>query len=194
LQTGGDAVKKVSALFRVWMALAMTPPFGFAREVPVEKITITSPAFPPDGMIPSRYTCDAEDISPQLDWSGVPASAKSLVLVSDDPDAPVGTWVHWVIYDLPPGTTGLPEGIPKSDTVSGGGIQGMTDFRTIGYGGPCPPGGIHRYFFKIYALDVATLGLGPGATKKDVENAMRKHVIAAGEMKGLYSRARKERG
>src|SRR5438105_2930693 len=114
---------------------------------------IESSAFSEGGQIPRSYTCDGEDISPQLSWSGVPEGARSLGLICDDPDAPGKTWVHWVIFNLPPGTRELPEGVPARAGVSGGGAQGTNDFRKVGYGGPCPPGGSHRYIFKLYALD-----------------------------------------
>ncbi|MCX7722324.1 MAG: YbhB/YbcL family Raf kinase inhibitor-like protein, partial [Verrucomicrobiae bacterium] len=123
------------------------------------KIQVTSPAFQDGKPIPSKYTCDGEDVSPPLNWTNVPPEAKSLVLISDDPDAPVGTWVHWVLYDLPPTTAGLSEGVPKSSELPNGAKQGINDFRRIGYGGPCPPPGKpHRYYFKLYALDTV-LGL-----------------------------------
>jgi hypothetical protein len=151
-------------------------------------IKISSPAFGEGQPIPKKYTCDAEDISPPLEWSGVPAGAKSLALIADDPDAPVGTWVHWVIYNLPPTLSGLKEGIAKTPSVEGIGIQGNNDFRKVGYGGPCPPRGKpHRYFFKLYALDTV-LNLPPSATKADVEKAMRGHILAQGQFFGTYGR------
>jgi Raf kinase inhibitor-like YbhB/YbcL family protein len=152
-------------------------------------ITLTSSAFSPMQAIPAKYTCDGADVSPPLAWKGVPDTARSLVLISDDPDAPMGTWVHWVCYDIPPTVDSLAENIPKTDSLPCGGQQGTTDFRRVGYGGPCPPGGTHRYFFKVYALD-ATLGLPAGSTKKEVEKAMRGHVLAQGELVGKYSRQR----
>jgi Raf kinase inhibitor-like YbhB/YbcL family protein len=112
---------------------------------------ITSSAFGSGEMIPAKYTCDGADFSPPLEWSGSPAGTKSFALVCDDPDAPMGTWVHWVIFDIPPSATMLGEGITREKDLPGGGTQGINDFRKIGYGGPCPPGGTHRYFFKLYA-------------------------------------------
>ena len=151
-------------------------------------LQVTSSAFEEGGTIPRQYTRDGPDDSPPLAWSGVPAGTQSLALISDDPDAPVGTWVHWVIYDIPPDLTALPEGVAKTDTVEGIGVQGTNDFRRVGYGGPCPPPGKpHRYYFKLYALDT-TLGLGPGATKKDVEQAMQGHILAQGQLMGKYGR------
>ena len=149
---------------------------------------LTSTAFAEGAPIPAKYTCDEKNLSPPLKWSGVPETAKSLALLADDPDAPVGTWTHWVVYDLPPKTSELPEDVTKGQNVSGGGHQGLNDFKHLGYGGPCPPPGKpHRYFFKLYALD-AMLELKPGATKKEVERAIEKHVIAQGQLMGTYKR------
>jgi hypothetical protein len=123
-----------------------------------------------------------------LQWSGVPPAAKSLALICDDPDAPMGTWVHWVLYDLPPATPGLSEGVPKAPELPGGAKQGLNDYKKIGYGGPCPPPGKpHRYFFKLYALDANT-SLKPGLTKKDLLKAMEGHILAEGELMGTYQR------
>ncbi len=139
--------------------------------------------------IPSKYTCDGADISPPLAWKNIQEAAQSIVLISDDPDAPVGTWVHWVCYDIPPTVDGLDEDIPATDILPVGGQQGVNDFGRIGYGGPCPPGGTHRYFFKVYALDTM-LNLPAGKTKKEIEKAMKGHVLASGELIGVYSRKR----
>ena len=161
---------------------------GAAENSGKESMELTSTAFTEGGAIPAKFTCDDKDESPPLKWSGVPAGAKSLALIADDPDAPVGTWVHWVLYDLPATTTELPEDVSKSQYVAGGARQGLNDFRRLGYGGPCPPPGKpHRYFFKLYALDAA-LDLKPGATKKDVERAMDKHVLAQAQLVGTYKR------
>ena len=130
---------------------------------------IKSSAFQNGGMIPSKYTCDGEDISLPLSWNGVPAETQSLALVSDDPDAPVGTWVHWVIYNIPAKAPALPQGTPKEPRIADGTLQGINDFGRVGYGGPCPPPGLpHRYFFRIYALD-AQLALPPRASKNKLE-------------------------
>lgn len=157
-------------------------------------IQMQSHAFEDGGDIPRKYTCDGEDISPPLEWSGVPDQARSLVLICDDPDAPRGTWTHWVLYDLPSEAAGLPEGLPTDQTIrvgSSGGEhearQGKNDFRKTGYGGPCPPSGTHRYFFRLFALD-ATTGLEPGATRQQLERAMRGHVLVQGQLMGRYSR------
>jgi len=148
----------------------------------VMALQVTSPVFFEGGMIPSKFTCDAENVSPPLAWSGASTGTQSIVLIADDPDAPVGTWVHWVLYDLPPDTNSLPEG------AMGIGVDGINDFRKSGYGGPCPPrGNPHRYYFKIYALD-NRLGLKPGASKRDVERAMQGHILAQGVLMGKYGR------
>jgi len=152
-------------------------------------IALTSPAFSSMEAIPGRFTCDGPDISPPLRWIGVPSAATSLILICDDPDAPMGTWVHWVCYDIPASVDSLPEHIPAADSLPGGGMQGVNDFGKVGYGGPCPPGGTHRYFFKLYALD-APLNLPAGKSKKDIEKAMRGHLLAKGELVGTYSRKR----
>src|SRR5712691_1189072 len=150
-------------------------------------IKLTSTVFQDGGMIPAKYTCDGASISPPLEWSGVPRTAKSLALICDDPDAPGRTWVHWVVFDLPASRMTLPENVPPQEAIAGGGKQGMTDFKKIGYGGPCPPSGTHRYFFKIYALDTET-SLGPGATKDQLLKAMEDHAIADGQLMGRYQR------
>ncbi len=152
------------------------------------KIQLTTTAFAEGQPIPNRHAYDNQDISPALQWSGVPPAAKSLALICDDPDAPMGTWVHWVLYDLPPATPGLAEGLPKTPELPGGAKQGMNDYKKIGYGGPCPPPGKpHRYFFKLYALEVQP-DLKPGLTKKELLKAMVGHVIAEGQLMGTYQR------
>lgn len=149
---------------------------------------LTSVAFEEGAFIPAEYTCEGKDISPPLAWTNVPAEAKSLALICDDPDAPVGTWVHWVLYDLSPKFLHLPEGMPPSEVTPEGAKQGVNDFRRSGYGGPCPPPGKpHRYFFKLYALDIEP-GLPAGATKADLLRAMEGHVLAEGQLVGLYKR------
>ena len=145
-------------------------------------IQLTSCAFKEGETIPRRHTCDGENLSPTLSWSGVPHGTVSLALNADDPDAPAGTWVHWVLVDLASEITGLPEG------VSGVGVDGVNGFRKPGYGGPCPPkGSTHRYYFKLYALD-KTLGLKAGMSKADVEKAMQGHILAQGQLMGRYGR------
>ncbi len=151
------------------------------------EIKINSPAFEDGGMIPSQFTCDGPDMSPALGWEAVPENAKTLAIICDDPDAPMGTWVHWVIFNIPADLGGLEEDVPADEVLASGALQGKNDFRRIGYGGPCPPGGTHRYFFKIYALD-AELDLSPGATKSQVLEAMEGHILAQGKLMGRYSR------
>jgi len=148
---------------------------------------LESNTFVADGMIPAKYTCDGEDVSPDLRWDAPPIGTQSLVLIVDDPDAPNGTFVHWVLYDLPPETRQLAEGVEVGPTLEGGGIHGETSFGRLGYGGPCPPNGTHRYYFKLYALDKA-LGLKSGATKQQIEAAMEGHILDSGELMGRYSR------
>jgi Raf kinase inhibitor-like YbhB/YbcL family protein len=157
----------------------------------VMNLQITSTAFSEGQPIPAKYSCEGSDASPPLKWitqSGTPGTIKSFALIMDDPDAPVGTWVHWVLYDLPPNTTGLPEDVAKTQFIAGNAKQGLNSWPRPGYGGPCPPPGKpHRYFFKLYALDTM-LDLKPGATKKDLLKAMEGHVLAEGQLMGTYQR------
>lgn len=153
---------------------------------------LTSTAFKHGTTIPKRYTCDGDDPSPPLAWKGAPAGTKSFALIMDDPDAPPGTWVHWVIYDLPGPSTGLPEGVPKTPALADGSKQGtcwgVDSFSRTGCFGPCPPPGKpHRYFFKLYALS-APLGLPPGATKAEVMKTMTGRVLAETTLMGTYGR------
>ncbi len=145
-------------------------------------IQITSTVFTEGGKIPSLYSCDDQNVSPPLAWTGVPTNTVSLVLIMDDPDAPSGTWVHWVLFNLPSNLTSLEQG------KSGGGKDGMNDFGKLDYGGPCPPrGSNHRYLIKLYALD-SILDLKAGATKAQVESAMKGHILAQGQLMGRYVR------
>jgi Raf kinase inhibitor-like YbhB/YbcL family protein len=151
-------------------------------------IQITSPAFKDGDPIPKKYTCDAENVSPPLEWSDLPEGTKSVAIICDDPDAPIGTWVHWVLYGLSPTQSSLEERVPAKDVLPGDVRQGRNDFKRFGYGGPCPPPGkAHRYFFKIYALDVDT-DLEPGASKKQLRKAMEGHILAQGQLMGTYQR------
>jgi Raf kinase inhibitor-like YbhB/YbcL family protein len=152
-----------------------------------KSMEIMSPAFAMGGMIPPKYTCKGENVSPPLAWKGLPEGTESIAIITDDPDAPMGIWVHWVFYDIPAHVQALGESIPQEKKPPVGGIQGENDFRTIGYGGPCPPSGTHRYYFKVYALDTA-LGLPPGATKKDVVKAMNGHVLGESVLMGKFSK------
>jgi Raf kinase inhibitor-like YbhB/YbcL family protein len=149
---------------------------------------LKSSAFQTGGDIPRKHTCDANDVSPQLSWNNAPVGTKAFALIADDPDAPAGTWVHWVIYDLPADAKELAEAIPTTEILTNGAKQGMNDFRKVGYGGPCPPAGRpHRYFFKLYALDKAT-GLKPRANKQQLLNAIKNHVLGEAEIMGRYKR------
>jgi Raf kinase inhibitor-like YbhB/YbcL family protein len=177
--------------------LLMAVPCGCQKETEQETepagekvmaFQITSSAFEEGGTIPTKYTCDGPDLSPPLMWSGAPERTKSFALVCDDPDAPMGTWVHWVIYNIPGDTTGLPEGVAPDRTLQSGARQGMTDFKRVGYGGPCPPRGpAHRYYFKLYALD-SILDLDPGKSKKDLLGAMKGHILGEAQLMGRYGR------
>jgi Raf kinase inhibitor-like YbhB/YbcL family protein len=164
-----------------------------SKEKKPMNLQITSTAFAEGQSIPQKYTCQGSDVSPPLKWSGAPAHTKSFALIADDPDAPDPkapkmTWVHWVLYDLPATTTELAENIAKTPTLPNGAKQGITDFMRVGYGGPCPPpGGAHRYFFKLYALDTV-LNLKPGVTKNDLLKAMEDHILAQGQLMGMYQR------
>ena len=150
-------------------------------------ISVSSSAFPEGGTIPAKYTCDGNDMSPPLKWTGVPEAAKSLALICDDPDAPVGTWVHWVMWNVPPSVGELAENVSPKPELPDGSRQGISDFRRPGYGGPCPPSGVHRYYFKIYALDTM-LDLPSSTRKADLLKAMKGHVLAEGQLMGKYSR------
>lgn len=150
-------------------------------------IQLTSTAFEEGGMIPPKYTCDGENTSPGLQWSGIPDDTQSIALICDDPDAPAGTWVHWVLFNIPGDITELVENVPAERVLENGAKQGMNDFRRLGYGGPRPPGGTHRYFFKIYALDIE-IGLEPGATKAELLKAMEGHILEEGQLMGRYKR------
>ncbi|MBN1225027.1 MAG: YbhB/YbcL family Raf kinase inhibitor-like protein [Candidatus Aminicenantes bacterium] len=148
---------------------------------------IMSKAFNDSKEIPQKYTCDGDNVSPPLEWLNIPEETKTLALICDDPDAPMGTWVHWVIFNIPADADRLPEGIPPEYELDNGICQGMSDFKKVGYGGPCPPSGTHRYFFKIYALD-SKLDLPQGATKAHVMIAMEGHVLALAHLMGTYRR------
>ncbi|MGE5195098.1 MAG: YbhB/YbcL family Raf kinase inhibitor-like protein [Deltaproteobacteria bacterium] len=151
-------------------------------------IELTSPAFQSGATIPKQYTADGEDKSPPLHWSEPPKTTKSLALICDDPDAPVGTWVHWVLFNVPAETRELEEAVPTAETLGNGAKQGKNDFSGIGYGGPAPPRGKpHRYFFKLYALD-RTIDLSPGATSAQRVKAMKGHILAEGQLVGKYGR------
>lgn len=151
-------------------------------------LALQSTAFANGGEIARKYTCDGADLSPALDWNDVPAGTHALALIADDPDAPVGTWTHWIIWNISAQASGLPEGVQKVEALDDGARQGSNDFRRIGYGGPCPPPGKpHRYFFKLFALD-AGLDVKAGAGRKELELAMKGHVLAQAQWMGTYKR------
>jgi Raf kinase inhibitor-like YbhB/YbcL family protein len=146
-------------------------------------ITLTSSAFTNGQSIPSKYSCLGREVSPPLEWSEPPAGTKSFALIMDDPDAPIGTWVHWVVFNIPASSRGLSE----AATFKDGSVQGTTSFRDNKYGGPCPPSGTHRYFIKLYALDTV-LNLGTGANKDQLLKTMQGHVLAQAELMGIFSK------
>jgi Raf kinase inhibitor-like YbhB/YbcL family protein len=151
-------------------------------------VNIESSEFRSGEMIPAAHTCDGADLSPPLRWSDPPAGTKSFALICDDPDAPAGTWVHWLLWNLPSGARALPAGVGKVKELPDGSRQGTNDFRRIGYGGPCPPAGTHRYFFHLYALDTL-LSLSHGADRRQLDTSMRGHILGEGELMGKYRRA-----
>jgi len=148
---------------------------------------LTSDAFNEGQLIPARFTCDGDDSSPALSWSDPPDDTQSLALIMDDPDAPVGVFTHWVIYDIPADRRSLPGGVETVDRPSTGGVQGKNDFGRIGYGGPCPPSGTHHYRFQLYALD-SLLNLSPGASKQQLLDAITGHILATDTLTGTYRR------
>jgi len=177
----------VTTLILVWV---LTLTAHGEEKVP---FTLKSTAFGNGDPIPMTYTCEGKDLSPPLAWEGVPEQARSLVLIVDDPDAPDPeapkmTWVHWVLYNIPPDTNGLPEGVPSTDLPPGT-EEGLNDWKKTGYGGPCPPVGRHRYFHKLYALDTALEGISR-PTKSQIEAAMKGHVIEKIELIGTYKKSR----
>ena len=151
-------------------------------------LRLESDAFAAEGTIPQLYTCDGSDVSLPLNWSEPPAGTQSLALIFDDVDAPVGTWVHWVLFNIPAGVRSLPEGVPAEPAVAGLGEHGSNSWGNLGYGGPCPPqGSPHRYTFRLYALDT-TLDLEAGASRADLDRAMEGHILGVGQLVGRYGR------
>lgn len=151
------------------------------------ELTVLSAAFVMGAAIPPEYTCMGENISPPLSWTELPKATRSIVVLCDDPDAPAGDWVHWVLFNLPPDTRELKEGVPRDPELPNGAIQGTTDFGRPGYDGPCPPSGTHHYMFKVYAMDTK-LALDSRAEKSDVEKAMQDHILAQGKLMGTFQR------
>jgi Raf kinase inhibitor-like YbhB/YbcL family protein len=182
----GDLSRRAALVWVVMVATVL--PAGTSAGGTAMAFALKSTAFAAGGEIPARHSCEGADESPALSWSGAPAGTKSFALIVDDPDAPVGTWVHWVLYDLPGDITQVPAAQSASETLANGARQGVNDFRKVGYGGPCPPPGKpHRYFFKLYALDAPT-ALKPRATKSDVLRAIDGHVLGQAELMGTYKR------
>lgn len=152
-----------------------------------KEFKVTSESFADGGTIPVKFTCDGKNISPEISWEGIPEETVSIALICDDPDAPMGTWVHWLVYNIPPDMNTLNEEFTREAILPNGIKQGTTDFKSIGYGGPCPPSGTHRYFFKIYALN-KIIEKGPGMTKIELLKEMEGHILAHGELIGKYKR------
>ncbi|HPD19488.1 MAG TPA: YbhB/YbcL family Raf kinase inhibitor-like protein [Candidatus Goldiibacteriota bacterium] len=178
-------MKKTILVFPALFVLCFV--FSAAQTKP-EKLTVTSPAFKHGKMIPGKYTCKGENVSPEINWTGAPKGTKSFVLICDDPDAPSGTWVHWVVYNIPADVTKLDENFPKIPALKNGIKQAKTSFGSHGYGGPCPPSGTHRYYFKIYAIN-KLLTLDPKkSTKKEVLKAMEGSITGYGELMGMFGK------
>jgi Raf kinase inhibitor-like YbhB/YbcL family protein len=178
-------VKMISVL--LCFLVAAPNAYGIKSNERRSPMELTSSAFQHEGKIPDKYSCKGQDISPPLKWVNAPAGTKSFVLVCDDPDAPVGTWDHWLLFNIPASVSELPEGIPSQPELSNGARHGRNSWGRNDYGGPCPPGGTHRYFFKFYALDI-TLDLKPGAAKREIMKAMENHILAKTELMGRFSR------
>ena len=171
------------------LAILFAVVLGFGPAGGAMAFELTSSAFGANQTIPKKHTCDGGDASPPLAWKDPPAATKTFALVCDDPDAPAGTWVHWVAWDMPPTLRALPENVAKAPTLDDGTRQGTNDFKRVGYGGPCPPPGHgpHRYVFKLYAID-SVLGIAPGSTKAALEKAITGHTLARTELIGRYER------
>jgi len=176
------------ALILYFGSLTLLAPAMLPAQDASQKLQLNTSAFQPGANIPKQFTCDGGDVSPALSWNDPPAGTRSFVLIMDDPDAPAGTWVHWVIYNLPATARQLPAHVPRKDQINGGGWQGLNDFRMAGYGGPCPPpGNPHRYFFRLYALD-NLVTVKPRARRNEIDRAMEGHVLAQAELMGTYGR------
>jgi hypothetical protein len=185
MQCKKSTVILITALLYSLIVISAIPAAELEAPAPMQ---LTSSAFRAGGNIPRKYTCDENDVSPQLRWRNAPAGTRAFALIADDPDAPGGTWVHWVIYDLPANVKEIAESVPATEVLTNGAQQGINDFRKVGYGGPCPPPGPpHRYFFKLYALDAPT-GLKPRATKQQLLDAIKNHILGEAELMGRYKR------
>jgi Raf kinase inhibitor-like YbhB/YbcL family protein len=184
---GDGGMRRLQIAVSSVLVLAISPLLASAvPENVVSEFQLKSSAFSNSGAISAKFTCDGPDVSPELSWNDPPDGTKAFALIMDDPDAPGGTWVHWVLYDLPPSVRELPEGVPKSKDLQIGARQGVNDFRRVGYGGPCPPrGASHRYSFRLYPLDQPTQ-LPAGVSKGDLERAMKGHILAQSELIGRF--------
>jgi len=173
----------------IMVVLALVAPAEVrGQQAASSKIELKTTSFTPGGFIPKRFTCEAADVSPALAWTDPPLGTQSFAIIEDDPDAPSGTFVHWVVYDLPAAYRKLPEALSGNDQMPGGGLQGINDFSRTGYSGPCPPPGRpHRYFIRLYAVD-AILNLRPAATRKELDAAMQGHILAQAELMGRFAR------
>jgi len=184
---GKPAVLRSLSLFAIALPLMLAVIEPSEGGAPMT-FALKSPAFAPGAVIASKFSCEAADVSPALEWSGAPGKTASFALIMDDPDAPAGTWVHWVLWNLPAGVHSLPEGVARHEQLDDGSRQGRNDFRKTGYNGPCPPPGkAHRYFFRLYALDTM-LGLASEATRQQLDAAMQGHVLGQTEYMGTFRR------
>ena len=175
----------LTACERITVGIQSALPSQSPEEVAEMTFKLTSTAFAEGNPIPARYSCQGEDVSPPLAWQDAPTGTQSFALIMDDPDAPGGTWVHWIVYNLPAHVNALPEGVTAQKGLPQGALQGRNSWGRNDYGGPCPPSGTHRYFFKLYALD-SMLNLPPGASKEDVLHAMEGHLLAEAQLMGTY--------
>ena len=184
-------MQKRGLLVVLTLAVLLATSRAERKEASMAEFKLSSPGFRHNQPVPAKFTCEGQDVSPTLKWEGAPAGTKSFALICDDPDAPAGTWVHWVIWGIPATATGLPENVARTESVTalGGTKQGENSASRLGYGGPCPPPGhgVHHYHFKVYALDMEP-ALKPRATKHQLEEAMRGHVLAMAELVGTYQR------
>jgi len=182
-------MKAKSYIYNSFIIIFIFLNFGYCQTKTnkMKTLVIKSSAFEQMGMIPEKYTCKGVNVSPPLQWSDVPEGTKSFALIHDDPDAPSGDWIHWVLYNIPADVRELKENIPTKKELDDGTRQGITDFGKLSYGGPCPPSGTHRYFFKLYALD-EMLDLPAGSTKEELIKAMQGHILAQGELIGRFKK------
>lgn len=169
-------------------AILLCQGYAQAKDDVMEKLTVTSSAFKEGEMIPKKYSGYGQDISPDLNWSKPPIGTKGFAVICEDPDAPIGTWTHWVVFNIPRKATGLPEGLPRHEALPDGTIQGVNTSKSIGYEGPKPPFGTHRYYFKVYALDTYPLSIGGNVTKEELLHAMEGNILAEGSLMGKYAK------